>query len=93
VILPLYSAVNTPHLEYCIQLWSPQNKKDADLLEEVQRKAAKMAGGAGTLLLQRKVERELGLFSPEKTKLWGQHSIYKGSLQERQRKTFHQELL
>ncbi len=33
VILPLYSILVKPHLEYCIEMWSPQYRRDMDPLE------------------------------------------------------------
>lgn len=39
VILPIYSTLMRPHLQSCIQFWGPQQKKDVDLMEQIQRKA------------------------------------------------------
>ena len=53
-----------------VQMWSPQYRRDTDLLEHIQRRATKMIKGMEYFSYEDRL-RELGLFSLQKRRLWG----------------------
>ena len=62
--IQLYKVYVRPHLEYCIQAWSPYLKADKEKLEKVQRRAVNMVAGLKAKTYEDKL-KEVGLTSLE----------------------------
>ena len=72
LIIPLYKAIVRPHLEYCIQAWSPHLRKDiyTVCLKKIQRRATKLIPELRDLTYEERL-KECGLTTLDTRRLRG----------------------
>ena len=68
--IKLYKVYVRPHLEYCVQAWSPYHKADMDKLEKVQKRAVNMVAGLRSRNYVDKL-KEVGLTTLEERRARG----------------------
>ena len=56
-VLRLYKSLVRPHLDYCMQIWSPHMRKDIDLVERVQHRATKLIPNLRKLSYERRIKQ------------------------------------
>eukprot|EP00061_Rhincodon_typus_P000053 g10273.t1 len=55
VLLQLYRTLVRPHLEYCVQFWSPFMRKDALALKGVQQRFTRLISGMAGLTYEERL--------------------------------------
>ena len=60
----LHRTLVRPHLEYCVQFWSPHYWKDVGALERVQKRFTRMLPGLEDISYEEMLDK-LSLFSLE----------------------------
>ena len=70
ILVPLYKVYVRPHLEYCVQAWSPHLEKDRKVLEAVQRRFTRSFPQLRDLTYKDRLKR-LNLFSLQRRRQRG----------------------